>query len=101
MKLLENFLDFFKNNNMYATVVGTVLSMYIHDCAQSLTNDIIIPIIDRDIDNDGKPDINIIKNYQLNIMGTKLRVGNFLVHIIKVLIIVVLIFCSNYFVLKK
>ena len=70
-----------------ATIVATIVSQRITDLSNAFIDFLVIPIFNRDADGDGEADIKDIKNYQVNISGIKFKIGEFLVVIIKFLII--------------
>ena len=86
------FIDFLKENHIIATVIATIISTYITNLSVSFTNDILLPIINRDGDGDGEKDIDKYENYILKIYNINFRVGSFCVEIFKFMIITYLMF---------
>jgi|TARA_B100000524_G_scaffold348370_1_gene252690 large-conductance mechanosensitive channel len=98
MKLYNEFILFLKNNSILTTIIATVMSTQINDLTNSIADDLILPVIYRDGDNDGKADIKKLENYKLILYGTKLKVGKFCVVLIKVTVIfLVLFFIKKFF----
>ena len=99
---IQNFIKFLEENHIIATVIATVISTYITNLSHSLSNDILLPIINRDGDNDGEEDINKYQNYILEIFKIKFRIGNFIIEFIKFITMTFLIYLlsNNNFVKK-
>ena len=88
----NSFLIFLKENQIVATVIATIISTYIINLSMSFTNDILLPIINRDADGDGKKDIDKYENYIIKIYNINFRIGSFAIEIVKFLIIIYLMF---------
>ena len=98
----NNFLNFLNTNHILATVVATVISTYITGICNSLTNDILIPIINIDLDGDGKNDIQQIQNFKIKIMNVEIGLGNFILELVKFIFITYLMYLfSNNFNINK
>ena len=95
MNLLKEFGVFLKNNNIMATIVATVLSTYATELTTSFADDLILPIIYRDADGDGKADINALKKYKLKMSGITFKVGNFITVFLKVVVVFIVLFLIN------
>ena len=100
MNFFEEFFIFFNNNNLIPTIIATVVSTHITELTHSLATNIVEPIINRDADNDGKADIKTLENYQLKFAGINLKLGKFIVSLIKVLFIFFIIFIINKYMLN-
>ena len=92
MSLINEFSNFLKNNNLGATIVATIISSYITELGISFSDNIILPIIDQDLDGDGKPDIGKLKNLVINVGKCKLKLGEFFITFTKVLLMFIIIF---------
>jgi large-conductance mechanosensitive channel len=90
--IFKEFLSFLKNNNIVSTIIATVLSTHVTELTTSFADNIILPIIYRDGNRDGKPDINSIDNYIFKINGINFKLGKFYIVFTKVLIIFILLF---------
>ena len=88
----KSFVDFIKEYNIIATIIGAVVSERRWDLSNSIINDFIVPIFNRDADGDGKADIKKFEEYKFEISGIKFGVGNFAVVVMKFIIMTVLIF---------
>ncbi len=99
----DNFFNFLEENHIIATVIATLISTYITSLSQSLSNDILLPIFNRDGDEDGVEDINKYENYVLKIFKIKFKVGHFFTEVFKFIVMTFLIyyFTNGYKILKK
>lgn len=96
--MIDEFILFLKNNNIAATIVATVLSSYITELTSSFADDLILPILNLDFDGDGKSDIKSIKKIKIQYKGMVINIGNFILTLIKVLVIFISLFYINKFV---
>ncbi len=92
MSLINEFEQFLSSNNIGTTILATVISTYITELGISFSDNLILPIIDQDLDGDGKPDIGKLKNIVINIGRCKLKVGEFLITLTKVVVMFIVIF---------
>jgi len=86
------FINFLKENNIVSVAIASVLSDRINEITNSFVNNMIMPIFDYDIDNDGKRDIKSLENKYVKIYGIKINFGNFVISILKFIIVTYLIF---------
>lgn len=93
--MFDEFILFLKNNNIAATIVATVLSSYITELTSSFTDDLILPVLNLDLDGDGKSDIKSIKKIKIQYKGMVINIGNFILTFIKVSIIFIVLFYIN------
>lgn len=100
MKITNEFILFLKNNNVTATIIATVMSSYVNELTTSFADNIILPIVYRDADGDGKADIKKLKDYNIVFSGINFRVGNFLTCLIKVFTVIVVLFLLNKYFFK-
>ena len=92
MGLLGEFSQFLTKNNIGTTIVATVISSYITELGVSFSDNIILPIIDQDLDGDGKPDIGKLKNLVITVGKCRLKLGEFLITFTKVSLMFIIIF---------
>ena len=92
MNIIKDFLVFVRNNNIMSTIIATVLSTYITEFTTSFTDDIILPIIYRDGDKNGKADIDKLKELKLKVSGITFKIGKFILICIKLIIVLISIF---------
>lgn len=90
--IIDEFILFLKNNNVMATLIATVLSTYVTELTTSFADDIILPIIYRDGDGDGKADIKSLKKLKFNFYGITFKVGNFVTIFLKVTVVFIVLF---------
>ena len=95
MDFLEEFVIFLRNNNIMATIVATVMSTYVTELTTSFADDLVLPIIYRDADGDGKADINKIKEYEYKISGVTFKIGKFITILLKVTVVFLVLFVVN------
>tara|TARA_Y100000389_G_C17310358_1_gene437659 strand:- start:10 stop:345 length:336 start_codon:yes stop_codon:yes gene_type:complete len=98
---MKGFLNFLKENDILAAIIVTVISTYVSKITQSFINDIIIPIIERDGDNDGKADIKKLQNYKLKCFGITFKIGSFLINLIKFSCVMLMIYSLFMFKTNK
>lgn len=89
MEIIDSsgFVQFLKDNNILVTVVATIISSCVTELSESMVNDLILPIINRDSDGDGEADIKDLATYEYKVKGIKFKVGKFLMIAIKFMII--------------
>jgi large-conductance mechanosensitive channel len=96
------FIVFLKNNNILSTAIAAVLSDRVNDLTNTIIDYAIMPIINRDADNDGISDIKNLEDKKFNVFGVNLGVGKCCVSIIKFVLITYVIFViSNIIDFKK
>lgn len=86
------FTDFFKDVDFLKSIVSIIIAREAKYLTDSLLNDIIMPVINRDVNNDGIDDIDVLKNYKIKVLGAEIKIGNFLITIIKHIIIISIIY---------
>ena len=92
LSAINDFIIFLNENHILATVVATVISTYITALSKSFSNDILLPIIYRDGDKDGKEDIKKYEDIIFEVFKIKFRIGNFLIELFKFFSMTFLIF---------
>ena len=101
MEIVNDFFIFLKNNNILPTIIATVMSTFITQLVTSFADDIIMPIIYRDGDNDGKADIKSLENTIMKVNGVSIKIGKFAVVLIKVTLIFIILFLFKRYLLSK
>lgn len=84
---MADFLEFLNDNNILSVAIATILSSKINDISEAFVNHLVLPIINRDADNDGNPDVKNLEQYTLKISGINFEIGKFLIALIKFIII--------------
>ena len=93
MKIFDNFIKYFSNQNLVLTVLVTVISNYVYELVTSLINYIILPFIYKEKDNMTNDNQNSNPNdYVMKINGITLKTGNFLRSLIKFVLLMIIIF---------
>lgn len=89
---INEFYTFLKENQIVDTAIATIFSKLITDLSYSFIDNILLPIINIDVNNDGKADINDFKNKIININGINFKLGPFIIELIKFIIIMFILF---------
>ncbi len=87
-------------NSVLFGISMAVISTFVNQLVMSFINDIILPIIDRDGNDDKKPDIDKIADYKIQTNGITFRVGAFIVALIRFIILVFIIFILSLVLIK-
>ena len=87
-----HFKQFLEENKAFATASSIVIATQITVIASSFIDNIIVPIFNRDMNKDGKPDIEEFENIILNIYGIKFKPGKLIIDIIKFVLIIYIVF---------
>ena len=95
-----SFSDLFRDSEVQKTIISIIIARESNFLTNSLLNDIILPLINRDGNNDGVDDIAVLKKYKLNLFGAELRIGRFLITIIKHIIIISVVYLVYKFTSK-
>lgn len=95
---INKFNKFYNDNNIKSAILATILSRLVSDTLYSFIDNLLLPIIKVDIDNNGKPDINSIINKNLVIFNIKIKLFRFLLELFKLFFIVFILFkLNNYY----
>ena len=86
------FIKFLKENNIISTAIAAVLSDRINEMTNSFINNLIMPILNRDGDNDGEKDIQKLEDKIIYVKGIKFEIGRFVLAVIKFILITYVIF---------
>lgn len=96
----NNFIDFIEDNNIFITIIATLLSSNINKMANSLVQNIVMPILDFDLNNDGKPDKKKLENIVISFKGINIRIGRFLVSLFEFCFMVYVLYIITKFFKK-
>ena len=101
--MIAQITDIIMKNSVMFGITIAVLSSFVNQLVFSFINDIIMPIIDRDGDNNNEPDINRIANYTIKTGGITFRIGSFIIALIRfaLLIFIIFILCLVLINIKK
>ena len=90
--ILSEFTGIVMKNSVMFGITIAVLSSFVNQLVFSFINDIIMPVIDRDGNNDNMPDINKISNYTVKTNGITFKIGAFVVALIRFILLLFIIF---------
>lgn len=90
--ILSEFTGIVMKNSVMFGITIAVLSSFVNQLVFSFINDIIMPVIDRDGNNDNMPDINKISNYTVKTNGITFKIGAFIVALIRFILLLFIIF---------
>ena len=96
-EIYSDFKDFLSDNNILVTIIATILSSNITMLTTSLMDNIIMPIINIDLNNDGTPDRENLENWIVNFKGAEIKVGQFILTSIEFIFILIVIYLINKF----
>ena len=93
--LVNDFKDFLSSNDILVTIIATILSSHISSVSDSLMKNIIMPLVNIDLNGDGKPDRDNLEDITFHFCGVELKIGKFLLTLLEFLIILMIIFAIN------
>jgi large-conductance mechanosensitive channel len=88
-----------KNSVMFGITIA-VLSTFVNQLVLSFINDIIMPVIDRDGNDDNQPDINKIADYKIKAGGITFRIGAFILALIRFILLLFILFILCLVIIK-
>jgi large-conductance mechanosensitive channel len=98
--ILTEFTELIMKNSVLFGITIAVMSTFVNQLVLSFINDIIMPIIDRDGNNDNQPDINRIANYTITTNGITFKIGAFIVALIRFVLLLFMIFILSIVLIK-
>ncbi len=98
--ILSEFTELIMKNSVLFGITIAVMSTFVNQLVLSFINDIIMPIIDRDGNNDNEPDINRIANYTITTNGITFKIGAFIVALIRFILLLFIIFILSMVLIK-
>lgn len=93
--LFAEFFDFLIDKNVWKTIIATLVSEYVLGLTDSLTENIILPIINKDTNNDGKKDLHYLENLKIQLFNINLGVGKLFISLIRFFVMMFLIYIVN------
>ena len=90
------FYKFLKKNDILSLSIAAVFSGHINELINSLVNNLLIPIINRDGDNDGKKDIKKLENLEFKLFKIRFTIGKLLIDILKFTLVTIVIYMIIY-----
>lgn len=85
------FAQFFNKHNVLAVALASVFSTRIDDISNSIVDNLILPFLNTDIDNDGQVDIKSLEHKTIQIGVVVLPIGKVYLSLMKIAIITVII----------
>ena len=98
--MIKEFTDIIMKNSVMLGITIAVLATFVNQLVLSFINDIIMPIIDRDGNNDNTPDINRIAEYKIKAGGITFRVGAFILALIRFILLLFMLFIVSLVIIK-
>jgi large-conductance mechanosensitive channel len=97
---LSEFTKILMKNTIMLGITIAVIASFVNQLVFSFINDIIMPVIDRDGNNDNIPDINKISNYTVKTNGITFKMGAFIVALIRFILLLFIIFILSMVIIK-
>lgn len=94
---LIEFRKFVIDNKVFATALSFLIATQLKDVVDAFLQGFINPIIMRDADNDGKPDLLELDTWTVQFMGINFKVGKIVVEIIKFTVVLYTLFIITRF----
>ena len=91
------FRKFLIDNKIFVTAISFAIGKQILKISTSFFNNLISPILNLDINNDGKGEIKSLKDYKLKIGRLEIKLGMFLSDILTFLIVLYALFLITRF----
>ena len=98
--MFKQFTEIVMKNSILFGISVAVISAFVNELLFSFINDIIMPIVDRDKDGDNEPDINKLKHSTIKIKGITLKIGSFIVALIRFIVLISILFIITMILLK-
>ena len=90
-------IDYLSKNDAVKIVVASIIVQCVMDFSGSVLHDLMIPLTRLDLDNNGKPDIKQIQEYELTYGKFRIKLGSFLLVFLKVMLLMLFI----WFIIRK
>ena len=98
--VFTEFTQLLMKNSVFLGITIAVIASFVNQLVISFINDIIMPIIDRDGDENNEPDINKIANYTIKTGGITFRIGSFIIALIRFILLIFIIYILCLVLLK-
>lgn len=92
MDISSEVSDFFKENEILTTIIATILAANISTLTKSLMDNILMPLINIDINNDGEADRDTLKKFHIKFRGVDIKIGEFILTLIEFTVILFIIY---------
>ena len=91
------FKEFLEKNKAFATAASIVIATQISSLASSFTENIVVPIFNRDLNKDGIKDLQNFEDLKIKLFGIEFQLGKFIIDIIKFFVILYVVFIISIF----
>lgn len=98
--MISEFIKIVMENAVLLGIITALLASFVTQLVFSFINDIIMPIIDRDGNNDNEPDINKISKYEIKTNGITFKMGAFIVALIRFILLLFIMFVLGFVLIK-
>ncbi len=96
--VFKEFTEIVMKNSITFGISVAVISGFVNELLFSFINDIILPFFDRDDNSD--PDINKLRHIVFSFNGINVRVGSFVISLIRFSILLIILFVITFILLK-
>jgi large-conductance mechanosensitive channel len=86
------FINFLVENKIHGLIIGNILANGAFELTNSILNNIFVPLINVDMNYDGKSDIETISNKSIKIFNSKIRYGRVIISVIKIILVSYILF---------
>lgn len=97
---LGDIASYVKNETMATHVISIIIVSAINDLAQSIVKFLLKPVMNIDLNRDGKADKKTLQNVSFSFLGMKFEIGKLLFKLVEVSFIVFLGFHASKLVQK-
>ena len=97
----NEFIKFLIENDIPAAVIAALISSNVSNLSNSIVNNILLPIIGYDYNEDGKQNKNNLKNFNIKIGNITLHIGKFLISFIKFIFVLFFVYIASKFIILK
>lgn len=87
--------------SIIASVFNLVLANLYNNYVDKFINYLVSPMFNLDLNNNGEPDVNELKNYKIEINNRKIHVGLFLFNLIVLIIKLLILYFIITFLINK
>ena len=95
MSFIVDLKSLVSENRLYSVIIGTVLASFVTEISYSAINNIIMPILTTDLNNNKKDDMKDLQKLEVIIFSKKIMLGKFLYSFIRFTIILIILVYVN------
>ena len=88
----DSFRQFLIKNNVFVTVVGMLVGAELRTLVLSVTNNLIDPIFNVDLNNDGKDDLKCLFDSEGKLFGMTFKYGRVIKDLLHFIIMIIIAF---------